>query len=325
MTLPLAHETWFDAASYAADWGFVTQPRTLALLAAAVVLALAVRLVAIALPGVDVPALGRLVPYMPFAVRLHLAVSMVGLLATGAYLSPAMPLQGDATGVLLGAVMVLVAISMATGWHARWGAGLLLAAGPLGMLEFGAWDVLQRADLIGLACFVLATGAGRWSADFEQGRTGELTLATAAQGVWALRVAAGVALIVVALAEKLAFPEMATTFLMQHPELNVARQVGIELSALEFARLAGAIEVLFGLLLISGALPQACVLIAALPFNATLFVFGSVELMGHLPIYGAMLVLLVFGSSPQLRPAVSAILPPLPGRDREPAVVPAPA
>ena len=55
---------------------------------------------------------------------------------------------------------------------------------------------------------------------------------------------------------------------------------------------------LFGLLVISGALPQVIVLVAGIPFNATLWFFGANELMGHLPIYGAMLVLLVYGSDP---------------------------
>ena len=36
---------------------------------------------------------------------------------------------------------------------------------------------------------------------------------------------------------------------------------------------------------------------------------GTDELLGHLPVYGAMLVLLVYGSHPQLRPAVSALWP----------------
>ena len=131
-----------------------------------------------------------------------------------------------------------------------------------------------------------------------------------ARAIWALRVAAGVALIVVAFAEKLATPELAVQFLANHPELNVAQQLGLGMSDLEFARAAGAIEILFGLLLISGALPQACILIAGIPFNATLWFFGANELMGHLPIYGAMLALLVYSSDPQLRPAVSALLPP---------------
>lgn len=50
-------------------------------------------------------------------------------------------------------------------------------------------------------------------------------------------------------------------------------------------------------------------LIAGVPLNATLYFFGNTELVGHLPIYGAMLVLLVYGSDPLLRPAVSALWP----------------
>jgi hypothetical protein len=308
--LPFAHETWFDSGVHATDWAFAAEKLTLALLAAAVLLTALVRVVAARRPGVDVPSLGRLVPYMPFALRLHLAVSLIGLLSLGVFLSPAMDLQADPVGILLGAVMVLVALSMATGRHAREGALLLLAAGPLGMLEFGFWAVAQRADLLGLALFILCTGAGRWSADLETGRTPDLRRADAANGIWALRVCAGLALIVVAFAEKLATPDLALSFLADHPELNVAAAVGLPLGDLEFARLAGAVEVLFGLLLISGALSQVVVLAAAIPFNATLWLFGVNELLGHLPIYGAMLVLLVFASDPALRPAVGALAPP---------------
>ena len=81
------------------------------------------------------------------------------------------------------------------------------------------------------------------------------------------------------------------------------------MSDLGFIRTAGAIEVLFGLLLISGALPQAIVVIAGLPFNATLWFFGATELVGHLPVYGAMLVLLVYGSDATLREGVRAMWP----------------
>jgi hypothetical protein len=310
MTFPFAHETWFDHGAYATDWGFAAEKLTLALLAAAVLATVVVRIVARFWPGVDVPALGRLAPFMPFAIRLHLAVSMVGLLSLGFYLSPAMDLRADVSGIALGATMAVVAITMATGWNARMGAALLIAAGPLGMIEFGFWEVLQRIDLLGLGGYVLAAGPGRWSADHEIGRASEPTLLDHARAVWALKVAAGLALIIVAFAEKLATPDRAVQFLADHPELNVAQQVGIDMSNLEFARVAGGIEVLFGLLLISGALPQACVLIAGIPFNATLWFFGANELMGHLPIYGAMLVLLVYGSDPQLRRPVSALLPP---------------
>jgi hypothetical protein len=122
-------------------------------------------------------------------------------------------------------------------------------------------------------------------------------------------VAAGAALIIVAFDEKLARPDLALALLADHPALNVAREIGLGWTDLEFIRVAGGIEVLFGLLVISGALPQVIVLAAGIPFNATLWFFGANELMGHLPIYGAMLVLLVYGSDPRLRPAVSALWP----------------
>jgi hypothetical protein len=306
--LPIAHETWFVDGT-PMDWSFAFEAATLALLGLALVVTLAVRLVASRFPGVDIPFIGRMAPYMPFAVRIHLAVSLIGLLSLGFYLSPAMDLEADAAGFALGAVMIVVAITMASGWHAREGAWLLVAAGPIGMLEFGFSPVLQRVDMLGLAVFVLLAGAGRWSADFELRRVTDPSYEAQARAIWALRLAAGTALIVVAFVEKLANPDMALHFLAEHPNFNVAQEIGIGMSDLEFTRFAGAVEVMFGLLIISGALPQAVVLIAGIPFNTTLYFFGNTELVGHLPIYATMLVLLVYGSDPRLRPAVSDLWP----------------
>lgn len=312
--IPVAHETWFldDAGSY--DWSFLGEEATLALLGMAVLLTLLVRLANRYRDGIDVGWLAAVAPYMPFAIRIHLAVSLVGLLSLGLYLSPAMDLETDLAGIVLGVVMAVVAIGMATGYRAREAAWLLIAAGPLGMLEFGLDPVLQRIDLLGLAAFIVITGPGRWSADFERGAAAarfrpdasldQGNLEAMARAILALRVAAGSALIIVALYEKLINPQLALEFLAENPDLQVAHQLGLPLSDLEFVRLAGAIEVLFGLLLISGALPQAIILIAGIPFNATLWFFGINELVGHLPIYGAMLAVLVFGSHPQLRPTV---------------------
>src|SRR5215213_975668 len=201
MTTVLAHETWFEGSRPGPDWGFAGETATLALLAAAVVLTLVVRALARLRSGVDVPFLGRLAPWMPFAVRLHLAVSLIGLLSLGVYLSPAMDLEANLPGILLGINMAVVAIGMATGWHTREAAWLLIALGPLGMIEFGVSPVLQRLDVLGLAVFVLCTGAGRWSADMELGVAREPTLDDQARAVWALRVGAGLALIIVAFAE----------------------------------------------------------------------------------------------------------------------------
>lgn len=314
MYLPLAHETWFldDPENY--DWGFLGEGATLALLAGVVALTLVVRLINRFWDGFDIGWLAAVAPFVSFAIRLHLAVSLIGLLSLGYYLSPAMDLQTDVPGIALGAVMAVVAIGMATGYRARAAAWLLIVAGPLGMLEFGVDPVLQRIDVLGLAAFIAIAGPGRWSADMERGVESDRFQAKAtlddrnleamARAIFALRIAAGSALIIVALYEKLINPQLALDFLQEHPDLQLAHQLDLPLSDIEFVRLAGAVEVLFGLLLISGALPQAIVLIAGIPFNATLWFFGINELVGHLPIYGAMLAILVFGSHPQLRPTV---------------------
>ena len=305
-----AHERWFDPSNAGPDWDFVTEPTTLWLLAGAIAITLLVRLIAHSWPGVDIPFLARLVPYMPFAVRLHLAVSMVGLLSLGFFLSPAMDLEADFWGFALGAVMVIVAFTMATGWHAREGAFLLVLSGPIAWIPFDLVSVLSRLDILGLALYILVAGPGRWSADVETARAAPTSPSEHARAIWYLKVAAGAALIVVAFDEKLAVPQLAVDFLHDHPDFNIARSIfGIDMSDLEFARVAGAIEVMFGLLLISGALPQVVVLAAGIPFNATLWFFGNHELMGHLPIYVTMLVVLVYGSDPQLRPAVSSLRP----------------
>ena len=310
MQFPFGHQTWFEEpAPFSSDWGFVDGTATLALLGGGLLLTVLLRVVSTRSNGADVPVLARMAPYMPFAVRLHLAMCLVGLLALGVYLSPAMDLEWDVPGILLGGVMVLVAIGMATGYRARAAALLLVAAGPLGMLEFGVSPVLQRIDVLGLALFVFFAGPGRWSADHERGAADEPDAARVATAIWCLRVFAGIALIVVAFREKLAYPDYAVSFLREHPDLELADQLGLGWSTESFVRVAGSIEVLFGLLLISGAMPQAIVLIAGLPFNATLYFFGEKELFGHLPIYGAMLVLLVYGSHPEYRPIVKRLVP----------------
>ena len=319
MSLPIAHELWFVDHEPGRDWSFATETATLLLLALAVAAMLAVRALARVRDGVDVPLLAGLAPWMPCAVRIHLAVSLVGLLSAGYYLAPTMELGKSVGGVLLGIVMAVTAVSLATGYRARLGALLLVAAGPIGMLVYGVGPVVQRADVLGLAVYLLLAGPGRWSADWELGRAREATLEQLGRAVWALRVFAGVALITVAFAEKLANPELARRFVdSKGVDFNLLEAVGLPVGDLGFIRIAGAIEVLFGLLVISGALPQLVVIAAGIPFNATLYFFGTIELLGHLPIYVTMLVLLVYGSDGRLRPLCSNLWPWV-ARPREPA------
>lgn len=312
----MGHETWFVRDDVGADWGFVTQTTTLTLLAIAVALTLVVRLIARHVwDGVDIPAVSRIAPFLPFVMRMHLGVSLVGLLSLGTFLSPTMPLHWNVVEVLLGAVALVVAILTFAGWHTNLAMWALIIAGPVGALNYGWLDVLQRFDLFGVAAFLLLTGSGRWSADDEAGRAPALTPDRIAKAAWMLRIVIGATLIIVAFNEKLAQPDLALKFLERYPSFNVLDGLGLGTSDLAFTRIAGVIEILFGLLVISGALPQVGVLIIGIPFNLTLFFFGDVELIGHLPIYGTMAVLFVLGCTASHRQLLMELWPW--GRDRD--------
>ena len=139
----------------------------------------------------------------------------------------------------------------------------------------------------------------------------------------AVRLGAGGALITPAFAERLANPALARETLRRYPNLDVFALAGIHIPPDTFVAVAGATELLFGLLVISGALPQVAVLVAGIPFNATLLLFGGTELLGHLPVYGVFLALLVYGSQAQTAPLVRwlpAPVGPTRPRRRVPAV-----
>jgi uncharacterized membrane protein YphA (DoxX/SURF4 family) len=117
---------------------------------------------------------------------------------------------------------------------------------------------------------------------------------------------------VLGFSEKLTNPAMAIDTLERYPALDVFALVGIDVAPETFVAIAGATELLFGVLVISGALPQVAVLVAMVPFNATLLLFGQTEMVGHLPVYGVFLALLVYGSNALTAPEVRWL--PLPGR-----------
>jgi hypothetical protein len=179
-----------------------------------------------------------------------------------------------------------------TGIRLRPAAIGLAAVGPLALLLTGPVGLLSALDLLGVAVFLAFVPPS--DATFGRVEPDEVSLRRALFG---LRLDAGGALITLALAEKLANPALARETLRLFPQLDVFALVGIHVPVDTFVAVAGATELLFGLLVISGALPQVAVLVAGVPFNATLFLFGGTELLGRLPVYGIFLTLLVYGSS----------------------------
>jgi hypothetical protein len=300
-----AHEKWFvdDPGSYPTDWTFVVRPLSLGLIVAVVLVAVAWRYVAVRfLPTPELAPLrfvGRLVPYVPRLLAIHVGVSLLAAAVSGHFLTHDLALDALTGGDVLLLVEGALGIWFIAGVRVRVAAIGLALVGPLALLVTGPVGLLSAMDLLGVAVFLAFVPPS----DRAFGRV-EFDGQALRRGLLALRLGAGGALITLAFAEKFANPALARETLRLYPQLDVFALVGIHVPADTFVAVAGATELLFGLLVISGALPQVAVLVAGIPFNATLLLFGGTEMLGHLPVYGVFLTLLAYGSNARTAPLV---------------------
>jgi hypothetical protein len=295
-----AHEKWFvpEPGNYPTDWSFAFRPVTLALIFVVVAGTVVWRIVAVRfLPVPELRFLtrvGDLVPYVPRLLGIHLGVSLLAAAVSGHFLTHDLKVGALGVGPILLLVEGTLGVWFITGVRLQSAAILLSLVGPLALLMTGPVGLLSAMDLLGVAVFLAFVPPS----DAPFGRV-EPDAAALRRGLLALRLGAGGALITLAFAEKLANPAVARETVRMFPQLDVFATVGIHLPVDTFVAVAGATELLFGLLVISGALPQVAVLVAGIPFNATLLLFGQTELLGHLPVYGVFLTLLAYGSNPR--------------------------
>ena len=299
---PAMHERWFVESQAGGDWSFFFSPLPLVLTATVVAVTAAWRMVALRVQGPELQVLrpvGRLVPWVPRLLAIHLGVALLALAATGAFITPSNDELGGWAGSALLLLEAAIGIWLVTGFRVRIAAAFVIALGPALAVVAGPVALGECANLAAVAAFLCvlppsSTDHGAVQATAEQLRTALLLL----------RLGVGTALIVLAFSEKLTNPAMAIDTLEHFPALDVFALVGLEVSPETFVAIAGATELLFGLLVISGAFPQVAVLVAMVPFNATLLLFGQTEMVGHLPVYGVFLALLAYGSSHDTAAAV---------------------
>lgn len=182
-------------------------------------------------------------------------------------------------------------IWLVTGYQLR-PAAAALGLGPALALVAGPVALGECANLAAVAAFLLVLPPSGQDQNAGRATPGQLRLA-----LLLLRVGVGTALVVLTFSEKLTNPAMAIDALERFPALDVFALVGVDLAPETFLAVAGGTELHFGLLVVSGALPQVAVLVAMVPFNATLLLFGQPKMVDHLPVYGVFLALLVYGSS----------------------------
>ena len=299
-----AHEKWFfDPAGHPLRWDLFFTPLPLAFAGLAVALTIGgaifwrKRRGRDFIPGPEAfgstPERMRVFyGLMPLIVGVHVAVPLLVDGTHTLYFSPNAPLHGFAAYVI-GVLETFVALSLFYGALTRLSAVLLALIWVAGLFLVGPEVALENATFLGIAGFFFCAGRGPVAIDRVLFPKFEPSALLMRRAVVPLRVGLGVSLTVVALTEKFANLPFALDFLKKYP-LNFTHAFGIPMPDEIFVLCAATVELIVGLWIAFGIFPREVILIAWLPFNLTLSVFNVTELVGHLPIYGIMAMLLVF-------------------------------
>lgn len=105
----------------------------------------------------------------------------------------------------------------------------------------------------------------------------------------------GVSLSITAFNEKILAPDLAVEFLHIHP-WNFMHALGIDYSDRLFILSAGMMEIVFGLLLITGWVTRLTILGIAPILLLTAIILGPAEVLGHLPLFVVAGLLLIYGN-----------------------------
>ncbi|MEO8574396.1 MAG: DoxX protein [Pyrinomonadaceae bacterium] len=187
---------------------------------------------------------------------------------------------GIALAIFYGALTRIAAVALAALWFA-------------GIFLLGLEPMLESSMYLGFAAFFFLAGRGPISIDRLTLPPLESSARLMSKAIPAVRAGLGFSLVFVAFTEKFANIPLALAFLERYP-LNFTAALGMPMSNETFILCAGAVELLVGLWILFGIFPREIILIAWIPINLTLTVFNWTELIGHLPIYGTMAVLLVW-------------------------------
>ena len=177
----------------------------------------------------------------------------------------------------------LAALLLFEGTTALAGMGLILLFG-LGVSEAGVYYMLDYLLVVGVGCYLIATGVG--------------DRRVAASALPALYATVGFSLCWVAL-EKIVWPDWGLYVLQEN------RQLALGLDLRFFLLAAAFIEFCLGYLLIINLLQRPMALVITLTFFATTLVFGKTEVIGHTLIHAALVVFLLEGPGTGFRPPIA--------------------
>ncbi len=232
-----------------------------------------------------------------------LSITLILCLLLGEFLAPNLLLPYNLTMlglVLQAAVIVILAVSPALA-----GVGLVFVS----FLIFSIFGVNLAIDYffeflgVGIALILI----GPVISNFDRKILPKLTgIDLERYAFLSLRLGLGFQLMVLGIHNKLYEPGISLLFLEQHSHFNFMQLVGFKsFSHLDFVFAAGLFEFTFGLLVAMGLGTRLVALTLALVFTLTTIVAGVEELVGHMPIFGVLLILILKGPAHSARKSKS--------------------
>lgn len=207
------------------------------------------------------------------------------LVGKGGFIAPnlMLPVKYDGLGWFLQAIVVVtLAFNHVVG-------GIAILATVFLMLTTIPLDVSVNYmfEFISMGVFFILTGC----AALENGEKRQLKWGKA---VTILRVGFGLQLSVLALTEKLVYPGLAVAFIEMFPFYNFFTAIGLEtFSDVHFVYFIGVSELSLGIMLTLGLANRIVIVALAFAFTATAVIHGMHEVEGHLPFFGAIIVLFI--------------------------------
>jgi uncharacterized membrane protein YphA (DoxX/SURF4 family) len=238
-----------------------------------------------------------LLSWMPLVIGVHTAVTLMVAGIQRWLFVPSIPMAWNFAGGFMALLEIVVALGFLFGALTRPLAAVLAGLWLAGVFVASPLEMLEQTTFLGIAFLIFTTGRGPAAFDMLMERLNRPIKRFMPYAIPVLRIATGFGIMVAAFDEKLLNIPMGLAFLADY-RFNFFPAIGIEsVSDRLFVIMAGTVELTFGLLLMTGAFTRLVILILWFPFNLTLPFLGWRELVGHLPIYGIMALLLVWGET----------------------------
>lgn len=294
-TAAFAHVRWFVASDATVE-NFVaysiTDPEVLIWIVISIVVVLASVFLDTKLPRVQVVGSETRHDFIEI-LRIFTGMSMLLTAYEGAIIAPHLIAFG-AFGTKLIFLQAIIGILFIANRFVRHAAILLIIL-HLGLtIKFGILAALEYLSMVGIAIFLLINNLP----------TAELREQFKPFSVAIMRILVGISLITLGLAEKLFGAILAESFLAAN-QWNFLPALGFDFFTDRlFALSAGFTEVIFGVILVLGTTTRLNVLALSLVLLASNILFliegnneaALVEFVGHMPIIGVALVLLLLGA-----------------------------